>query len=224
MVRKDDLQFHDLVLYQDTELPCFTEDPVHLVHFLRLKPGEPVLDLGCGTGVISILGEGYTHAAFTGIDIDERLVELAKRSANENGQAIRFLTMDAVETPVRLGYGAFSAVVCNPPYFHAGDLPHTRVDAVARHMDEESFLALLKSIFSVLKNGGRAFFCYPVAGMAYLLARLTEHRLIPKRIRFVAASREKTPFLMLVECKKDGGDGVVLEKTVYADEEPYRAV
>ena len=37
MKRYDDLQYNGLILVQDTDYPCFTEDSVLLVNFLQLK-------------------------------------------------------------------------------------------------------------------------------------------------------------------------------------------
>ena len=112
MIRRDDLQHEGLVLYQDDALPRFDADAVHLAHFLRLRRGERAIDLGCGTGVLCVLGAAFTGAAFTGVDIEPRLVALARRSAKENGQDIAFLTLDARDAPARLGHGAFDAAVC----------------------------------------------------------------------------------------------------------------
>ena len=99
MIRRDDLQHEGLVLYQDDALPRFDADAVHLAHFLRLRRGERAIDLGCGTGVLCVLGAAFTGAAFTGVDIEPRLVALARRSAKENGQDIAFLTLDARDAP-----------------------------------------------------------------------------------------------------------------------------
>jgi len=213
MERIDDLQFQGLHILQDDALPCFTEDAVHLVHFLRLSAHDRALDLGCGTGVIAILGAAYTGASFTGVDVQNGLVDLANRSARMNGQNIEFLTMDGRSAPDHFGHGQFTAVVCNPPYFHQTAQSDPR--ALSRHIEKSAFDALLHAAFLLLKNGGKAFFCYPASGLAELLSMLDQNRLTPKRLQFVAKSPSDAPYLALIEAKKDAKHGLFVEPSLF---------
>jgi 2-polyprenyl-3-methyl-5-hydroxy-6-metoxy-1,4-benzoquinol methylase len=70
----------------------------------------PVLDIGCGTGSLSvILAElGYD---VTGIDISPEMVALARAKAAAQGHAILFHVMDAAFPRLRPGQ-QFSAILC----------------------------------------------------------------------------------------------------------------
>ena len=92
MIRRDDLQYEGLILYQDTEKYCFSEDAVLLANFVRISSNSRALDLGTGNGVIAVLAEKKTSAHFCGIDIQQEQIQLARRSAQENGQEIDFFT------------------------------------------------------------------------------------------------------------------------------------
>lgn len=218
MERVDDLQFRGLRLLQDDALPCFTEDAVHLVHFLRLGGRDRVMDIGCGTGVIAVLGAAYTGAAFTGIDVQAPLVELAARSAAMNGQDIRFETLDVREAPAHFGHGSFTAAVLNPPYFSPDTGAPEGARAVSRHADAGLTDAMLRAAFLLLKNGGKLFLCYPCAGLAEILCRLRENRLSPKRMRLVAGSRDAAPYLALIEAKKHAKPGLLMEPILFLHE------
>ena len=53
--RLDDLQLSGYHIIQDPQRFCFGVDAVLLTDFAKVKPGERLLDLGTGTGVIPIL-------------------------------------------------------------------------------------------------------------------------------------------------------------------------
>ena len=191
---------------------------MHLVHFLRLGGRDRVMDIGCGTGVIAVLGAAYTGAAFTGIDVQAPLVELAARSAAMNGQDIRFETLDVREAPAHFGHGSFTAAVLNPPYFSSDTGAPEGARAVSRHADAGLTDAMLRAAFLLLKNGGKLFLCYPCAGLAEILCRLRENRLSPKRMRLVAGSRDAAPYLALIEAKKYAKPGLLMEPILFLHE------
>ena len=210
MERIDDLQWNGLVLLQDDETACFSQDATLLCAFLRLKKSDRVVDLGCGNGILCVLGQGTTGASFTGVDKQQRLIELARRSAQRNGQDIRFETADVSDAPALLGHGAFTAAVCNPPYFTAGDESKNASRAAARH-GRDALDLFLRAAFLLLKNGGRLFLCFPTERLCDALAQLKACRLEPKRMQLVAASPEKAPHLALIESKKLAKPGLRLE-------------
>ncbi|MCH5239060.1 MAG: 50S ribosomal protein L11 methyltransferase [Muribaculaceae bacterium] len=56
--------------------------------------GKSVIDMGTGTGILSILCKKLGSAATTGIDIDEFAIENAKENGNFNGVDVRWLVGD----------------------------------------------------------------------------------------------------------------------------------
>ena len=61
--RLDDLQRNGLQIIQKTDGFCFGMDAVLLSGFAAVKPGERVLDLGTGTGIIPLLLSAKTEDA-----------------------------------------------------------------------------------------------------------------------------------------------------------------
>ena len=56
------------------------KDYTHLLAALEEEKWESVLDAGCGTGaVIYMLHEKYPDKNYTGIDLSEKMIEVAKR-------------------------------------------------------------------------------------------------------------------------------------------------
>ena len=217
MERLDDLQHNGLMLYQDTDYERFNADALWLCAFLRASKSDRVVELGSGSGVICVLGTDNTGASFTGVERQMRLVELAQKSAEYNKQDIRFVCVDAADAPALLGHGAFSIAVMNPPYFRSGERSEHEQRSLARHDAGDTLAIFLESAFSLLKNGGKLFLIYPADALAELMHALEQARFAPKRMKFVYTKAGKSALRVLIESKKDGKPGLVIEPPLFAE-------
>ncbi|MEV4612061.1 class I SAM-dependent methyltransferase [Kitasatospora sp. NPDC049258] len=108
--------------YWDAAAPTFDEEPDHGLRaeptraaWARLlaawAPAAPadVLDVGCGTGSLSLLLAGSGHRV-TGVDLAPRMVERARGKLAAAGLAGRFLVGDAAAPPT--GEERFDLVLC----------------------------------------------------------------------------------------------------------------
>jgi ribosomal protein L11 methyltransferase len=77
-----------------------------------VKPGDKVLDLGCGSGILSILAAKIGAAECLGLDIDLAAIDNAKENVIHNGVQdiveVQFGSMDKI---TRIGY--YDVVVSN---------------------------------------------------------------------------------------------------------------
>lgn len=218
MERLDDLQHNGLMLYQDTDYERFNADALGLLAFLRLGVKDRVVELGSGTGVICILGADNTGAAFTGVERQARLVDLSQKSAARNRQDIRFVCADVSDTPALLGHGAFTAAVMNPPYFTSGERSSNPSRSLTRHDAGSSLAAFLSAAFALLSNGGKLFVIYPADSLGELCAALSAHRFVPKRMKLVYTKAGKNALRVLIEAKKGGKPGLIVEPPLFAEE------
>lgn len=104
----------------------------------RLTPGQKLLDLGCGYGVVGIWAAkqlGETQVVM--LDVDERAVALAQRNARLNGVGgVRTLVSDGF---AQLDEKDFDLILSNPPY----------------HADFSVAKGFIEKGFNRLKLGGR---------------------------------------------------------------------
>lgn len=63
------------------------------------EPPARILDLGSGTGTLAVLLGGLGHEV-TGVDLAPRMIERARRKADEQSVDVRFLVGDAGRPPV----------------------------------------------------------------------------------------------------------------------------
>lgn len=118
-------------------------------HLLGDVSGRQVLDIGCGSGMNSVLAA--KHGGFvTGIDISPSLTRLATRRARLNGVAdqVRVMVTSAHDLP-----------------FAANSFDVVLGIAILHHLDLD---AASREIHRVLKRGGRAIFQEPVRNSKFV--------------------------------------------------------
>ncbi len=75
-----------------------TPPAAKLVNFAQVKPGQRVLDVGCGTGVVAITA-ACRGAKVCGLDLTPMLLERARENASIAGVDVEFIEGDAEALP-----------------------------------------------------------------------------------------------------------------------------
>ena len=88
--RIDDLQINNLKIIQNPDGFCFGIDSVLLSDFAKnMKKNAKVVDLGTGTGIISILLTAKASSqSIVGVEIQEKVYDMACRSVKLNNLEI----------------------------------------------------------------------------------------------------------------------------------------
>ena len=110
-------------IWQDAKEFCFTTDAVFLGNFPHVVNKAKVLELGCGTGAISMLLESRGAQAITAIDCNPRITELLRRSVADNGLTDKFTIIDGDirEYKQLVRPESMDLVAANPPYRNSGN-------------------------------------------------------------------------------------------------------
>ena len=208
----------------------FSIDAVLLADFARPRPGDTVLDLGTGCGVIPmILACRHPRIRIRGVEIQPELAELAAANVDLNGLSgrVEVVHADMREVAASPGAGPVDLVVSNPPYRspHSGRINPDEQRARARHEISITLPELLHAAGRLLKNGGRFATIYPPERLAELLRLMQRERIEPKRLRTVHSGRSTDAKLALVEGLKLGRPGVTVHAplVLYEDGGGYTA-
>ena len=210
----EDLQFEGLKIIQNKNLYTFTSDSVILANFLKIKTKEVAVEIGGGSGVISILATKKTKAnKIVSFELQEKMFELFEKNIklNDLNDKIQIIN-DKIQNHKRyFANGSIDVVFSNPPYKREGSclLNENESKMIARH---EKFLPLsdlCKSASSMLKFGGRFYVTYDADRSCELISELMKNSLEPKKMFFTENGRGKT-ILVVIEAVKNGKHGVLV--------------
>ena len=153
----------EFLVYPDTFWPF--ADSLPLVEHFRIEPGESVLDVGTGSGVIGIFACYRGAARVVGVDINPAAV----RSATHNVQAHGFAgTMQVLQSDLftALGDQRFDVVTANLPFrnkpahdvvamsqWDTGFRTNTRFfEQVGQHLNPKGRLYFVQSNFGEIET------------------------------------------------------------------------
>ena len=223
--RVDDLQRNGYRIIQNPERFCFGMDAVLLSSFAKAKPGEKVLDLGTGNGIVPILMEAKTKGEkFFGLEIQEESSDLARRSValNELEEKIEIVTGDMKEAVNIFGAASFHVITMNPPYMtgNHGIVNPGDAKAIARHEITCSLEDMISQASKVLKCKGRFYMVHRPFRLAEIMSLMVKYHLEPKRMRLVYPYVDKEPNMVLIEGLKGGNSRITVEPPLIVYEKP----
>lgn len=208
--RIDDLEYKGLKIIQNKKGFCFGIDSILLSDFAReIKKDSKVLDLGTGTGIISILLCGKTDLKeIIGIEIQEEVYEMAKRSIklNKLENKIRLINEDIKKLSKLFPANSFDAIVTNPPYKkeNTGLESEDKINQISRHEIMCNIDDIAKQASYLLKSNCSIYMVHRPDRLVDIIDALRKNKLEPKSIRFIYPKINKEPNLVLIKATKFG--------------------
>ena len=226
--RIDELNRNGSQIIQDKNRFCFGMDAVLLSGFAKVKPGETVLDLGTGTGIIPILLEAKTDGAhFTGLEIQPDSADMARRSValNRLEQKVDIVTGDIKDASKLFGASSFDVITTNPPYMigqHGLQNPD-EAKAIARHEVLCTLEDIMRESSKLLKPKGRFYIVHRPFRLSEIFCCMTKYGIEPKRMKLVHPFIDKEPNMVLIEGLHGGNPRMTVEKPliVYKEQGKY---
>ena len=198
-----DTFFHGRVLLlQKKRGYRFSVDAPLLADFIRPRPGDRLLELGAGNGIISLLLSRKPFQRIVCLEVQPGLVDLARRNISLNRLEDKIVVL---EQDLRLyrPKQRFDIVFSNPPYIRgrAGHLSQSPEKSIAKHEIKGDIFDIMRAVGRVLEKGGRACFIYPVKRRGDFDKALEEAGLKVGALRFVHSRRGEPPRWFLSECR-----------------------
>ena len=200
-----------LKLIQSKKGYRFSIDAVFLSEFVSIKPGDVVVDLGTGCGVIPLIllltkPVGRVYA----LEVQEELAHQAVRNAGINGHKDKMKVILGDIKSLPISKACAEVVICNPPYrkVKSGRINPDLQKAIARHELMASVDDILRAARHILTKKGRLAMIYPAERLVDILARMRRFGLEPKRVRINYPDLRSKAKLALIEASLGGRPGL----------------
>ncbi len=202
---------------QTNESFKLSTDSVLLADFARMRRSGACLDMGSGTGILSVLlACKYPEAYLTGIELQPGFADLSRENLAENGMNSRakIITADLREYRSLIKADSFDLVVSNPPYFpeNSGYRATNGYRATAREETNCTLQDICTAARWALRWGGTFALVHRPERLSEIFCAMTEVGIEPKRLRTVSHSVSNAPSLVLVEGKRGGKKGLKIEE------------
>lgn len=133
--------FHWLTRWYDPMMRLFFPEEVlktALIAQAHIQPGHEVLDMGCGTGTLTLrIKQIQTDATVYGLDVDPQILDIARKKAEQAGETI--LLQQGTATCLPYPDESFDRVFAS---------------LVLHHLTRQNKQQMLREAFRVLKPGG----------------------------------------------------------------------
>jgi len=138
-----------------------------------------VLDLGCGTGMLSV-GAALLGASVTGVDCDPHALSIAQENASTIKASVKFVQMH-----LPAGVDAYDTVIMNPPF-----------GAQNEHADRpfiETALVAAPVVWGIFNAGSIPFIHAYTKGKATLTDEVSAKLTIPRQFAFHTLDKLEIP-------------------------------
>lgn len=153
--------------------------------YVPVDGAKSILDIGSGTGLLSIMLAQRSEAKITGIEINE----LATIESKMNVLNSPFKDQISIEHTAIQDYQneeGFDLIICNPPFFE-NYTKNKKVDRMnVRHTDQLKFKELLLHTERLLKPDGVAWFLLPIASLMPFIQHLGNDLFLTHQFSFRA--------------------------------------
>ncbi len=202
-----------ITLIQKKDGLTFGTDAYLLAAFIRPQKNAFAVELGAGTGIISLLLAARERLAhIDALEIQDDFCDITRRNVEYNKMSDRISVLNADVrdvSAVTLGREA-DVVFSNPPYMTTDSGKRNVSDRkyIARHEVCGGIDDFCAAAYRLLKHGGKFYCVWRPDRLTGLIAAMRANRLEPKTLVLVHSDTESEPSMVLVSATKGASEGL----------------
>ena len=208
--RIDNLQYNNLKIIQNTKGFCFGIDSILISDFAKeIRKNSIGVDLGTGTGVISILLTAKTNLyKIYGVEIQADVAEMAKRSIELNHMQNKVEIININLNEIEEGEGNKKL----QRESETGKVNKSQYKYISRHELTANLEDFIRTSKYLLKDRGSLYMVHRPERLADIIILMRKYKIEPKRVRFVHSKINKEPTLILIKGVKNANPFLKIEK------------
>lgn len=197
-------------------------DAVLLGAWARCDSAQSILDIGTGSGVISLLLAQRSQAHITAIDIHEASVTEATKNFTNSPWASK-LTATQSRLQDYSPKTKFDLIVSNPPFFRNCLKVQDPIRNKARHDDALPFEELLSGIERLMAREGRFVIILPTAEFIIFEKMAKNAQFYPSELLRIYSTPEKPCIRVLAEFSRGNKTSVSSDLSIHHSDGSYTA-
>lgn len=195
-------------------------DGVILGAWAPLTKAQRVLDIGAGSGLLSLMAAQRSQANIVSVELDNQAALACQYNIDHSPWAARLTLIEAdIQSVAELAkyQGYFDQIICNPPYFEHGPQAQNSQRAMARHTDNLSFTQLIASIELCLSAQGQASVILPTLSLPRFKVAVALSGLFVQQQLDIQTVKSKVASRVIVLLGKQETENVVRHELVIRD-------
>lgn len=213
--------YDKLGIIQDTKMFAVSIDSLLLPNFITINKNiKKILDIGCGNAPIPLILSTKTKAEILGVEIQEKVYELACKSVKINNleDRIKIINADINIISKEFETDSFDIITCNPPFFKVNkesNFNSSDYKTFARHEVALNLEQICKIAKKLLKNNGIIGLVHRPERLIDIIDYMRKNNLEPKKMQFVYPKKGKESNILLIEGRKNGKPGIKILDPIY---------
>ncbi len=156
MGKNNYFQFKEFKIVQEKSAMKVGTDGILLGAWVNKLNHKNILDIGTGTGLISLMLAQRTKARILALEIDANAANEAKYNVANSPWKDKIETKNiSFQNFVNFSNQKFDLIVSNPPFFENSIKKKEKAQTTARHTDSLTFKELVNGVSSLLSKSGR---------------------------------------------------------------------
>lgn len=172
---------HFSIFQEEADLKVGT-DSMLLGAFAEFNKPKNILDIGTGTGVLSLMiAQKYPETLIKAIEIKTLAFDLAKQNFENNflgkNCSVELITLQDFHPNLK-----FDGIISNPPYFIDSLKNNSEGKSIARHTETLPFEELISKSKDLLSENGSAWFIFPYLSYKHVFEIIETNQLHINRL------------------------------------------
>ncbi|MHB9055671.1 MAG: tRNA1(Val) (adenine(37)-N6)-methyltransferase [Paludibacteraceae bacterium] len=193
-------KFKQFTVFHDKCAMKVGVDGVTLGAWADVREAKETLDIGCGSGLITLMLAQRCDAKITAIDIDNNSCIQTKENVENSPWSSRIdIVHSSLENFSVNTKKKFDLIVCNPPFFVNSLKSPSDLRTKARHNDTLSHMDLISNSRNLLTKDGRLCVVLPVIEGKQFIEKAEKEGLFCSKKNVVYPNPEKPAKRLLLE-------------------------